>query len=296
MSNPEQPSDNTEIKEVIVRLDAVSVEPDLDPAAERPSTEENQKSELDKLVDVVLQTAGVANRSSEMAASATENLLAVTEELGQTNAQAKMNSVIILSLASLLLLITSGALIWSFIKLEASVTRTETTLLAVGKRMVEMNAGTESLKTIESLLTGIDAKKETGRIESMEKKLDAALVEMRKPAEPASNEKAAKEDQARHQALLTQIKVLDGQNQAQARATAKLGDQLSTSRAEVSKLTEATRKLETMLNAERQRPAAIAPSAAVIRAREKPVEQKDKDFVQFPNPQAQKTETAKPNR
>jgi len=159
-----------------------------------------------------------------------------------------------------------------------------------------MNAGTESLKNIESLLTGIDAKKESGRIESMEKKLDTALVEIRKPAEPVSNEKASKEDQARHQALLTQIKVLDGQNQAQARATAKLGDQLNTSRAELSKLSEATRKLETTLNAERQRPAAIAPSVAVIRPREKPVEQKDKDFVQFPAPQAQKTETAKPNR
>ena len=106
----------------------------------------------------------------------------------------------------------------------------------------------------------------------------------------------AKEDQARHQALLTQIKALDGQNQAQARATAKLGDQLNTSRAELSKLTEATRKLETMLNAERQRPAAIAPGVATIRPREKPVEQKDKEFVQFPDPQAQKTETAKPNR
>ena len=296
MSNPEQPTDNTEIQEVKVRLDFESVEPGLDPAAESTSTEENPKSELDKLVNVVLETASVANRSSEMAASATENLLTVTTELAQTTAQAKMNSVVILSLVSLLLLITSGALIWSFIKLEASVTRTESTLLAVGKRMVEMNAGTESLKTIESLLTGIDAKKESGRIESMEKKLDAALVEIRKPAEPASNEKASKEDQARHQALLTQIKALDGQNQAQARATAKLGDQLNTSRAELSKLTEVTRKLETMLNAERQRPAAIAPSVAVIRPREKPVEQKDKDFVQFPDPQAQKTETAKPNR
>ena len=296
MSNPEQPSDNTEIQEVTVKLDFASVEPDLDPAAENTSTEENPKSELDKLVNVVLETAGVANRSSEMAASATENLLAVTEELAQTTAQAKMNSVIILSLVSLLLLLTSGALIWSFIKLEGSATRTEGTLLAVGKRMVEMNAGTESLKNIESLLTGIDAKKESGRIESMEKKLDTALVEIRKPAEPVSNEKASKEDQARHQALLTQIKVLDGQNQAQARATAKLGDQLNTSRAELSKLSEATRKLETTLNAERQRPAAIAPSVAVIRPREKPVEQKDKDFVQFPAPQAQKTETAKPNR
>ena len=296
MSNPEQPSANTEIEEVRVRLDFESVEPELDPAAEKTSTEENPKSELDKLVNVVLETAGVANRSSEMAASATENLLAVTEELAQTTAQAKMNSVIILSIVSLLLLITSGALIWSFIKLEASVTRTEGTLLAVGKRMVEMNAGTENLKNIESLLTGLDAKKESGRIESMEKKLDAALVEIRKPVEPASNEKVAKEDQARHQALLTQIKALDGQNQAQARATAKLGDQLSTSRAELSKLAEATRKLETMLNAERQRPAAIAPSVATIRPREKPVEQKDKEFVQYPDPQAQKTETAKPNR
>lgn len=296
MSNPEQPSANTEIEEVRVRLDFESVEPELDPAAEKTSTEENPKSELDKLVNVVLETAGVANRSSEMAASATENLLAVTEELAQTTAQAKMNSVIILSIVSLLLLITSGALIWSFIKLEGSVTRTEGTLLAVGKRMVEMNAGTENLKNIESLLTGLDAKKESGRIESMEKKLDATLVEIRKPAEPASNEKAAKEDQARHQALLTQIKALDGQNQAQARATAKLGDQLNTSRAELSKLTEATRKLETMLNAERQRPAAIAPSVATIRAREKPAEQKDKEFVQYPDPQAQKTETAKPNR
>ena len=296
MSNPEQPSANTEIEEVRVRLDFESVEPELDPAAEKTSTEENPKSELDKLVNVVLETAGVANRSSEMAASATENLLAVTEELAQTTAQAKMNSVIILSIVSLLLLITSGALIWSFIKLEGSAARTEGTLLAVGKRMVEMNAGTENLKNIESLLTGLDAKKESGRIESMEKKLDAALVEIRKPAEPASNEKVAKEDQARHQALLTQIKALDGQNQAQARATAKLGDQLNTSRAELSKLAEATRKLETMLNAERQRPAAIAPSVATIRAREKPAEQKDKEFVQYPDPQAQKTETAKPNR
>lgn len=257
-------------------------------------TGESAEASLDKLVTVVLDSAGIANRSASIAASSTESLLSTVDDLSKVTSRARMTSAIVLGVASLAIVAAAGALFTVSVQLSGRLTQTSATLLAVGKRAVEMNAGVENLKRIETALTEMANKQGSGQFEKLETKLDTALVEMRKPvaAAPAPIEKSSKQDDARHQSLLAQIKALEAQTQAQARSIARLSEQITSSRADVSKMMGVARSVETLVANinEKQRVVAAVQSAPVPRERERQPDPRSKEFIQYPGPQAEKTD------
>ncbi len=265
------------------------------PGSTQAHSGEPEATSLDALVNVVLDSAGVANRSASIAASSTESLLAAVGDLGKATSRARMTSAVVLGVSALSIVTTAGALFAVSVQLSGRLTQTNATLLAVGKRAVEMNTGIENLKRIETVLAGIANKQGPEQSQKLEAKLDAALAETRKPTAAAATENTAKQDDARHQSLLTQIKALEAQTQAQGRSITRMNELISASRAEVSKTLGVARSLEILLTNFNEKPRLAAtgqtPPVArerepIAREREKPTEQKSKDFIQYPAPQA----------
>ena len=247
---------------------------------------------LDALVTVVLDSAGVANRSASIAASSTESLLTAVGYLGKVTERARMGAAIVLGAAALSIVAAAGALFAVSVQLGSRLTQTNATLLAVGKRAVQMNTGIENLGRIETVLAEVAKKPETDRLQKLEEKLDAALSETRRPIGAAPMEKPAKQDDARHQALLTQMKALEAQTQTQARAITRMTEQIAASRADLSKTMSIARGVETTLASfgEKQRLAGAAPNPPAPREREKPAELRLKEFIHYPAAQADKGE------
>ena len=284
------------------KFDASGVEASFSRAAvdapgSRPGVASN--ASLDTLVSVVLDSAGVANRSASIAASSTESLLTAVGDLGKVVARARMTSIFVLGVAALSIVAAAGALFSITVQLSSRLTQTNATLLAVGKRAVEMNTGIEYLKHIETTLAEIASKQGSDQFQKLEAKIDATLTEIRKPvavtqAEKPPVEKPAKQNDERYQALLTQIKALDAQAQAQTRSIARMSELIAASKAELSKTMGIARNVEIQLANfnERQRPPAQvpAPSAPAPREREKPPEQKSKDYIQYSAPQPDKSD------
>ncbi len=274
---------------------------------------------LDALVAVVLDSAGVANRSASIAASSTENLLTAVGDLGKVISRARTTSAIVLGLAAVSIVAAAGALFAATVQMSGRLAQTNATLLAVGKRAVEMNTGVEHLKHIETTLSEMTGKQGIDPYPKVEAKLDAALAEIRKqistPPPPA--EKPVKQDDARQQSVLTQIKALEVQTkaleaqtkalefqtQAQTRSIARMSELIAASRAELSKATGVTRNVETLLahfNEKQRAPApAPAPAPPAPREREKPAEPKSrdyiqsKDYIQYTAPQTDKSDRSR---
>jgi len=247
-----------------------------------------QATNLDALVSVVLDSAGVANRSAAIAASSTESLLTTVGDLGKVTSRARVTSAIVLGVAALSIVTGAGALFAVSVQLSGRLTQTNATLLAVGKRAVEMNSGIDNLRRIETVLVEMANKQGPDQLQKLEAKLDAALAETRGPIAAAPTQNSAKQDDARHQSLLTQIRALEAQTQAQARSITRMSELISASRAEVSKTLGVARNLEILLANfnEKQRLTGTVQTAPVAREREKSTEQKSKDFIQYPAPQA----------
>ena len=252
---------------------------------------------LDELVAVVLDSAGVANRSASIAASSTESLLTAVGDLNKVISRARVMSAIVLGAAALSIVSAAGALFAVSVQLSSRLAQTNATLLAVGKRAVEMNTGFEYLKTI---LSGMADKQGNDPFPKLEAKLDATLAEMRKPAAPPPPaEKPAKQDDARQQVLLTQVKALEAQTkalenqmQAQTRSIARMSELLAASKVEWSKASGIARNVETLLVNfnEKPRPAAVTQSPPASREREKPAEPKSRDYIQYTAPQSDKSD------
>ncbi|MCX7144364.1 MAG: hypothetical protein NT123_25700, partial [Proteobacteria bacterium] len=85
---------------------------------------------LDELVAVVLDSAGVANRSASIAASSTESLLTAVGDLNKVISRARIMSAIVLGAAALSIVAAAGALFAVSVQLSSRLAQTNATLLA----------------------------------------------------------------------------------------------------------------------------------------------------------------------
>ena len=294
MAGKEKAPEKIEPKLAASGVEAAFASPAAGAAGGQPGVA--SEASLDTLVSVVLDSAGVANRSASIAATSTESLLTAVGDLAKITSRARTTSAIVLGAALLSIVAAAGALFSVTVQLSSRLTQTNATLLAVGKRAVEMNTGIEYLKHIETTLAEMASKQGSDQFQKLEAKLDATLAETRKPIAAESTEKPAKQDDQRHQALLTQIKALEAQTQAQSRSIARMSELIAASRVELSKTTGISRSVEVLLASfhEKPRPPAAAPGAPVPREREKPSELKSKDYIQYSAPQADKGDKPRP--
>lgn len=261
---------------------------------------------FDKIVETVLNSAGVANQSASLAATSTENLLNAVGDLNAITSRARVTSMVVLFTSALLLAASAGAFFTVSVQLNSRLTQTNSTLAIVAKGAGNLNADLEKWKRLDKLIE-MEGQKTSEKIEKLETKIDTAISDLKKQATvaPAQPEKSNKQEELRNKALTDLIRNLETQTQSQARMIAKLTEQVQVSRAEVSKILGAVRSVDIQIANlhEKQRSAPPAPQpppvahmiaqppvasiATQVREREKSPTQKNKDYIQYRAPETE---------
>ena len=267
---------------------------------------------FEKIVEAVLNSAGVANQSAVLAATSTENLLNAVGDIGAITSRARVTSMIVLFTSAVLLAAAAGAFVTVSVQLNGRLTQANSTMAAVAKGAGMLNEDLEKWKRLDKIIEELDGHKTLESIESIGAKLDLALAELTKQAtaSPPQPEKSNKQEELRNKELVDQIRKLEMQNQSQARMLVKLTEQVQVSRAEVSKLLGAVRSVDSQITNlhERQRSAPPAPQLPVAsitptpaisrptpqpptpgitsqdRERKKDPDPKNKDYIQYRAP------------
>lgn len=263
-----------------------------------------KETSFDAVITRVLDASDVANKTASIAADSTGQLIAATEAMCDAAQSARLHSIIVLGISGFAMIAAVGVFTLMALQLQSRIDAADATVLAVGKRVVQLNSGIGSIKQIEEIIEKINERQQGQAIviEKMVSRLDTGMAELRKAlaeqVEKTANAPPPQPPQAdpRVLALQAQIKALEPQLQAQARATAKLADQLAAMQANLAKINGVARNVETLISMEKQKPVAVAPtpvaaSVAVAPKEKERVERPGTSFVRYPNPPK---EAAKP--
>ena len=187
-----------------------------------------KETSFDAVITRVLDASDVANKTASIAATSTEHLLMGVEELRESTAKARTHAVVVLGVTGFLMLASVGVFTLMALQLQDRLDSADATVLAVGKRVVALNSSIGALKEMEKVLEKFNERQEgqSSVIEKLMPRVDTGLAEVRKAVADLA-EKSAKQTHVavppdpRIAALQSQLKVIESQLQAQARATAK---------------------------------------------------------------------------
>lgn len=250
---------------------------------------------MDTLSGLVLDAAELANRSAATSTSAGTKLMEVHAALEAELAQARKHSKIVLGVAGAIAVISLGLTAAVVAQVSSRMARLDATVLAVGKRYVELTAGLESLTVLNDSLAEMQAKQEA--YAALQAKLASNLEESSKTQAGLVTQlpqATAKEVQARTQALMSQVQAIDSKVQAQGAAVKKMADEVKAMQVQNENVGALKRDVEALVVLQRERyleaarGAGVAPGAARAPAAPPPAQPRG---VQYPRPQPPAPET-----
>lgn len=243
---------------------------------------------IDALSTLVLDAAELANRSATTSTAAGQKLMETRAELEAELAKARRNGKIVLGVAggiSVVCLLLTAAIV---AQMGSRLARLDATVLAVGKRFVEVGTGLENLTVLNDSLAEMQAKQEA--YAALQAKLSTGLEEANKASQglvaqvPAAT---AKEVQARTQALMQQVQSIDTRVASQAAAVKKMTDEVKALQAQGENLGNLRREVEALVVLQRERyleaakAAGVAPKGPVV----VPQQPQAPRGIQYPRPQ-----------
>ncbi len=237
---------------------------------------------------VVMDSAELATRAASLAANAGLDLRNATKELLQggqammqgNKRQGKM-SMILVAVAGTLMLLAGILFVFMSLRLQGRIAQLDEMVLAVGKRVVEMDASLELVGGAQEAIKNVLTKQT--EMAAAQAKIDARLEEVIKNAQGVP-EQTAKQVEARIQALSKQVAGLDARFAAQSAATNKMVGQVQSMQGALGDASAMKRDLEAMARQQRERQSSeagrAAQEAAAARARE--------NMVQYPRKSSDK--------
>lgn len=282
--------------------DPAAVEAAVDAGAEG----EEGKVKLDAVVSTLVDAGEVANRAAAIAASSTENMTAVIRDSTRETEKARKLGIVFVAVSGGLMLLATVVFATMTFHLSSRLTAIDAMIVAVGQRVVKLNAGLDELEAIEGAIAKVQEQKaeKDEAITKLATKLDGFITETRKYNADQAQLAAKKDDGKSGPALAAQLKSLEAQLQTQSKSIGRLVELQDNAQAKVVAL---SKSVET-LAAERKKAAtpppppapkpvarapapgptpAPAPSPAVApppAPKEKPVQA----VVQYPNPALKK--------
>ena len=205
---------------------------------ESGQTEHAQKTSLETIVEAVLGSATVANKSAEVASASTEMLLDAVGDLTTVAKGAKSANIALLSACGLLLIASAGALFTVSIQLNNRLNQANTLLARLANKSTELTANLETLQRFDGLLENVEGEKSSDKVEKMGLKIDAILGEIKKPpvAAPLPIEKSQKPLEISNQAVTSQMRALESKIQSQTLHITTLNTTIQSMRGDLAKL------------------------------------------------------------
>ena len=234
-----------------------------------------QREEFEALSNAVLEAAEVASQAALAASLAGRELKATAGVLSEVSFGLGKRSIWGLGILTGLLVLSIGFFTVMAVRMISKTNRLDATLMAVGKRVVEMDASLELVGGAQEAIKTVLTKQ--SEMAAAQAKIDARLEEVIKSAQGVP-EQTAKQVEARVQALSKQVSALDARFAAQSQATSKMASQVQAMQGALGDASAIKRDLEAMARQQRERQnseaARAAQEAAAARARE--------NMVQYP--------------
>lgn len=219
---------------------------------------------------VLMDSAELATRVANVAADAGVDLRVASNKLTMSYEQQRKLLILLIAVFGGLMIVACGVFATMAWRLQSRVSQLDTMVLAVGKRVVGMDASMESVGAVQQALQELMVKQEA--MTSLQSKIDARLEEAIKSTQGVP-ELTAKQIDGKTQEMSKQVQLLDGKLQAQANVLKTLSGQMKGLQGSVTDASGLRRELEAQQRQQRERQAAEAAAAAnntnVVRNRER---------------------------
>ncbi len=244
------------------------------PGGETPTAQDMKDMKL-----VVMDSAELATRAAGLAADAGINLRTAVTDLGLINRKQNKWTLIVMAVVGTVMLATSVMFAIMSMRIQARVAMLDDMLVAVGKRVTEMDATLELVGGTQETLKAMVAKQ--GEMVGAQAKLDERLEQVLKTSQDVP-EQTAKQVEARIQGLAKQVAGLESRFAAQSASAQRMATQLQSMQGALGDASAAKRELEALARMQRERQAQDNAQAAAARARER------ERLVQYPRAQGDK--------
>jgi hypothetical protein len=223
-------------------------------AATTSAVDERAYQQYQALAQVVLDSAHIATKSATAAAAASRDMHAATGEFRALTETGHKKALILLGATGGLLIICLIFFLTMGVRMNSRINQLDSMMLAVGKRVVDLNAGLESLdvinKSIESLTAQQVAQVKTqGQLET---RINEALKKSETMVQGVPGE-TAKQVAATSDNLLKQVQGINSKLQSQAGAVQALGTEVKALKGAVGNVDKLNREVEALVTLQKER-------------------------------------------
>jgi prefoldin subunit 5 len=218
------------------------------------SVDERAYQQYQSLAQVVLDSADIATKSAQAAATASSDMRRATTELRDLtdNGHKKARLLLIVTgsvmVISLLFFLTMG------VRMNSRINQLDAMLMAVGKRVVDLNVGMESLDTINRSIEGLSSQQAalTKAQADIEGRINASLKQSETLVQSVPGE-TAKQVAANSDNLLKQVQGINNRLQGQASAVQSLSNEVKALKGNVGNVDKLNRDVEALVTLQKER-------------------------------------------
>jgi hypothetical protein len=237
------------------------------------AVDERAYQQYQALAQVVLDSAHIATKSATAAASASRDMHAATGEFRALTETGHKKALILLGATGGLLIICLIFFLTMGVRMNSRINQLDSMMLAVGKRVVDLNAGLESLdvinKSIESLTAQqVEQAKTQGQLET---RINEALKKSETMVQGVPGE-TAKQVAATSDNLLKQVQGINSKLQTQAGAVQALGSEVKALKGAVGNVDKLNREVEALVTLQKERYLETLQKTNSTQTREKAVQ------------------------
>ena len=218
-------------------------------AAQGPEPRQHQGLAVDErayrqyqsLAQVVLDSADIASKSAESAAAASRNMHKATTEFKDLTEVGHKKALILLGATGGLMVICLIFFLVMGVRMNSRINQLDTMMLAVGKRVVDLNVGLESLDVINRSIESLTA-------QQVEQAKTQGQIETRISDALKKSETMVQTDN-----LLKQVQAINGRLQSQAGAVQSLGNEVKALKGAVGNVDKLNSDVQALVTLQKER-------------------------------------------
>ena len=218
------------------------------------SVDERAYQQYQSLAQAVLDSAELANRSAEAAMNAGHHLRQATADFRTLTDSGQKKATLLLGITGAVLVVCLLFFLIMGVRLVSRINQLDTMITAVGKRVVELNTGMDSLNSVNQTVQEL-ADKQTALAQAqsqIESRIDAALKQSESLVQKVPAE-TAKQVAATNDNLTKQVQSLNGRLQSQANAVQALGSEVKAMKNTVANVENLNRDVQALVTLQKER-------------------------------------------
>jgi len=249
---PSNPADEVEAAAATAALVAAKIS--VPPEQAGITVDQRAYQQYQNLAQAVLDSADLATKSAEAAVNVSHQLRQATTEFKELTDDGHKKARILLAASGGLMLVCLIFFLVMGVRMVSRINQLDAMLMAVGKRVVDLNAGMESLegvnKSVQELASQQSAlTKAQGEIEG---RIDASLKQSESLVQKVPTE-TAKQVAATSDSVMKQVQGMNSRMQAQASAVQTLGNEVKALKGAVGNVDGLKRDVEALVTLQKER-------------------------------------------